>query len=517
MPSIADHWAAGDRESYRVEFIRRAQEAARVSLGYLAPRDEGEVPTGDDYPRLFSGRGARGTVNLASKLRTGTFPVTHPFFQYEPDLSAFLKEGVRIEDKAELIVALSRRERAVQAFLDRGGWGARAFLMFEHLILSGNYLLQQLPSGRFIGYRLDMFQVERDGTDLPRAIMIRQFLPKTALPEEMRDKAPDAPGRKDHTIVLTRAEVTHEDFKDPTGEKRMWAMWQELGDGTPLGDVEENIKGTMLPLVPVRMFQSDDHYGRSLFDVIQGEIESLEGLTQSIVEDAAMAVNGFWQIDPASGVDISDFLSKSSGDGVYAKEGQISMVRTGKGADMQFGMGVRDMIDRELAAVFLSFLPRDSERTTAEEIRRVTQELNESFGGAFSLWATEMQLPVARLTASRMVALGKLPKVRSKNRLFEPRIVTGIDSIGRGRDLVAIDQLVSMMQQGIGPEATAMRLKEDLWHLAAGSLGLDPEAVLKTEDQLQEEAAQQAETEGINNNMGEIMRMAQSLEGGTEQ
>jgi hypothetical protein len=517
MPDkIVDLWSGGLR--HREEFIERGKEHARVALPYFAPRDEGEVPDRDDYPRRFSTRAAQGVVTLSSKMRMGMFPTTHPFFRYEADPAELAAIGVRPEDAHDVVLQLSRRERAIASFLDVTGFGARAFVLFQHILQNGNYLLRQLKSGRFVGYRLDRFQVERDGTSRPRSIMFKEDVRKEAFSKLGPSfKLPDTPGLENHTTIYTRAEVTEEDYFDTTGDDRLWEMWQETSEGVELpGTRRGDIKNVELPLVPVRLFESDEHYGRSLFDIILGSVESLEGLSQALTEDAAMMAAGIWRLARSAGIDGEEFVSKDAGEYVYADQDEIEMIRTNKSGDFAVAANFRDQIDRELSAMFLSFLPRDSERTTAEEIRRVTQELLETFGGAFSLLSSELQLPVMRLTEKRMMDLGKLPKVQadSLESLFRPRVVTGVDAIGRGRELAAIQQLIDLMQQGVGPEEAARRLKPGVWTLAAAALGLDPEAVVWSEEEFQEQEEQRAQQRAVSENLGPIIQQASQIREG---
>lgn len=511
MPeTIADMWSAGER--WREPFIERARDFARLSLPQFMPRYDGEVVDGERFAPRYSGRAARGVTNLASKLTIGLFPPTGPFVKFEPDLREAVEAGLDEEQLNDAILALSRRERALEAFLDGTGWRARAFFLFQHLLISGNYLLRQTKAGRFVGYRLDQFQVQRDGLDRPRTMTIKEMVPRGALvPYLGEDVAAELEGvdstRPDHVYVFTRCEVVQDNLDDED-DKRVWRVWQEVGStGIALAEPRELTQAN-LPYIPIRLFQSDEDYGRSLFDMLQGEIELVEGLTQAVAEDAVMAANGVWRIDPASGVTANEFLDKSAGEVVYAKDGQIGMVRADKGGDLAVAVNVLDRVDRELAAIFLSFLPRDAERVTAQEIQRVTQELNEAFGGAFSLLAQELQLPVARLTESRMEALGLLPKLRSGIQIRR-KIVTGMDAIGRGRDELAIESFIASLQAAIGPEATARRLKiGGLAKRFAADKGLDPETLVYSDEEFDQREGARMEAEAVSQNLGPIVKAA---------
>jgi hypothetical protein len=514
--SLSQTWTEG--RARKEPFLERARKAAAMSLPYLAPREEGQRSEGESYPQTYSSRAARGVVNLASKLTTGLFDPTAPFVRFEPDLKKFteLEGGEDLEKLDDLVLALSRRARAIDGFLDGVGWRARSSFMFQHLIVSGNYLIRQLKDGAFVGYGLDSFQVERDGVNRVRHIIIREVVPRAAVeslvPKDAKLDA--APGREDHVVLWTGAEVVEENLDIA---ERRWNTWQEVGDGIMIGEKVE-LANDDLPLLPIRFFMSDDDYGRSIFDMIQGEVEVVEGLTQALAEDAAMAAQGVWRIDPASGVDGAEFEKKRAGQHVYAKDGQIGMVRADKGGDLVQAAQLRDGMDRELASIFLSFLPRDAERVTAQEIQRVTQELNEAFGGAFALLSLELQLPIARLTEKKMIARGDLDKVPVEG-LTRIKVITGIDAIGRGRDEIALQTFYATIQTLLGPEEAARRLKvgNNLNRLAA-ALGIDPEPLVYSDEEFAEQEAQRQEQDLVAQiapqAVGPAIQQAQQAQGG---
>jgi len=509
MSKAVDRWQGGER--HREPFIQRAIEAASLSQPQLAPRWNGEIPTGDLFPRRFSSLAAKGVSNLSSKLTSTLFPTQRPFFRLAPDLRVFAELGGQADQIDDLMVALSRRERAIDAFLDDKGFRAMGFWMFQNILVAGNFLLRQAPSGRFIGYRLDRFQVERDGLDRPKSILLKETVSKAALigagvkPESVQ-ALDDLQGYyKDSAVLYTVADVV-EDSLDDTKERK-WSIHQELSTGEWVGK-EKILKDSTLPLVPVRLFQSDEHYGRSLFDLIQGEVETVEGLTQALVEDAAMSALGLWGIDPASGVDLDEFLSKGSGEGVYARADQIQMIRANKGGDLSVASALLQSTTRDLNNIFLNFSPRNAERVTAAEIVQIAKELNEALGGAFSLLGQEMQIPIVKLTEQRMIALGELPKLDDE-RLVQPKIVSGVDAIGRGREEQALESYILTVQQAIGPDAAAQRFKTgNLLSRLAAAKGIDPENLVKTDEEVAAEQQAQQQNQAALAAVPEAVRIA---------
>lgn len=504
---LADLWTRGRAE--KQPFVDRAREAAELSLPHLAPLNEGEARTGQTFTRRHSLRAGRGVMALAAKMSVGFFPPTHPFFAYEPNVRAFLEQGA-VDDIDDLVLVLNRRTRLIDAFLRTGGPdGAfidRAPTLFEHLLVSGNYLLNQGRDGQWTGFPLHAFQVARDGRDRVRSILVRESIPLEGLPPAVRS-AVESEANSDGNVPIFSGAVATRPPLDRTGPPT-WTLRQEVAH-VPVIEPKENVADGDMPWLPVRLFRSDgESYGRSLFDVVLGTVEVVEGLTQAIAENAAMVSRGVWRVDPNSGVDLQHFLGLGSGEAVHARKDEIAMVTADKGADLSLASNLRDQFDRELAGVFLQFVPRDAERVTAEEIRRLMAELNETFAGAASLLAVELQRKVIQKTERLMVARGRLDPLPEE--IAEARVVTGLEAIGLARDEVALETWIQSLQGAIGPEATARLLKQhNLATQLAAAKGIDPEHLVRTEEELQAAMEQEAQARAVEKNLGAVAKIAQ--------
>ena len=123
---------------------------------------------------------------------------------------------------------------------------------------------------------------------------------------------------------------------------------------------------------------------------------------------------------------------------------------------------------------------RDSERTTAVEVRATIAELEAALGGTFSVLAQEFQLPLLLLLLEEAE-----PKAKQ---ITSPSIVTGASAISRERDLQNLTYMVQSMAQ-LGPEVLGQYLKVDEYlRQIATALGVEPDSVVKTQEELQQEA-----------------------------
>jgi hypothetical protein len=87
-----------------------------------------------------------------------------------------------------------------------------------------------------------------------------------------------------------------------------------------------------------------------------------------------------------------------------------------------------------MAFLLNSAIQRNAERVTAEEIRYMAQELEAALGGIYSTLSQEFQLPFVTRVMFQMERQKKLPVLPEG--LVKPAIITGVEALGRGNDVV---------------------------------------------------------------------------------
>jgi hypothetical protein len=125
-----------------------------------------------------------------------------------------------------------------------------------------------------------------------------------------------------------------------------------------------------------------------------------------------------------------DFRDSENGAAIPGVQGDVSLVQSGKAADLAVILNVNAEYINRIARGFLmgSAMTRDAERVTAEEIRMQASELETSLGGAYSRLAVDFQIPMAYW-------LMKKVDMSIDGTDVEPSIVTGLDALSRGGDL----------------------------------------------------------------------------------
>ena len=117
----------------------------------------------------------------------------------------------------------------------------------------------------------------------------------------------------------------------------------------------------------------------------------------------------------------------------------------------------------------------------------MAQELESALGGVYAMLSQEFQLPLITLLLHRMEGSGKMPKMPKG--MVKPTIVTGIEALGRGQDLNKLAMFLQHIQP-LGPEVIGSQLNVNDYIARLGaSLGIDMGGLVKSQDQLDQEAA----------------------------
>ena len=129
-------------------------------------------------------------------------------------------------------------------------------------------------------------------------------------------------------------------------------------------------------------------------------------------------------------------------------------------------------LEKRLAEAFLILNIRQSERTTAEEVRMTQMELEQQLGGLFSLLTVEFLVPYLNRKLSVFQKTGQIPKLPEK--AVKPTIVAGVNALGRGQDREALGQFLTTISQTMGPEATQKFINpEEVIKRLAAAQGID--------------------------------------------
>ena len=169
-------------------------------------------------------------------------------------------------------------------------------------------------------------------------------------------------------------------------------------------------------------------------------------------------------------------------------------MQVGKSGDFSVAQVVIGTITQRLENAFLmaKSVQRDSERVTAAEVNLMAQELENSLGGIYSILTQEFQLPYLKRRMHMLVRSGRVPKLPEK--LVKPKIVTGLQGLGRGNDRNKLIEFIGTVANALGPDVMRqyVNVDEAIKRLAT-SIGIDTANLVKTAEEIQaeQEALQQ--------------------------
>jgi hypothetical protein len=266
-----------------------------------------------------------------------------------------------------------------------------------------------------------------------------------------------------------------------------WQAYQEI-KGTKLPGTEGSYPLDKSPWIPVRFTKIDgEDYGRGYVEEYLGDLLSLEGLTQSIVEGSAAAAKVLFLVNPNGVTDMQELTDADNGAFVEGVTTDVSALQLQKYNDFRVALETVNTINERLSYAFLlnSAIQRKGERVTAEEIRYMANELESALGGIYSILSQEFQLPLVKRLMFQMERQKRLPVLPEGT--VEPVIVTGMEALGRGNDLNKLNmffQAAASIAQ-LPPEIN----KADALMRTGSSLGIDMKGLVKSPEELQQEQA----------------------------
>ena len=512
---MKDKGSAADRYAHlsadRTTFLDTARDCARVSLPYLIPPTG--TYSGQKLPTPWQSMGAKGVNVMASKLMLSLFPVNTSFFKLQINDGEFTKDPqLDAQARTEIDLALSRMERTVNQHLAESQDRVILFQAMKHLVVSGNVLVYLGPKQAKI-YPIDRFVCSRDGNGEPVEVLTVESIHRTLLPEEFQAKQETTPN---HTGAETQSPVNDVLVGEDEVAVYTWGKlrdgqwkWHQEADGEIIPGTEGSANKTQTPWLPLRFNVVDgEDYGRGRIEEYLGDLKSLEGLMQALVEGSAASAKVVFLVAPSATIKPSELAKARNGAMITGRPEDVAVVQVDKRADFATVLQMIQMLTQRLSEAFLVMNVRDSERTTAEEIRATQQELNEQLGGNLGNLTSELLQPYLRRKLFVLQRDRQLPKL-PKGVIF-PTIVTGIEGIGRGQDREALTIFLTTLQQTLGPEAIQQFVNmEEVTKRLASSIGIDTLDLIKTEEDRQQEAQQEAEKaqqQSLTDQTGQIMK-----------
>ena len=136
-----------------------------------------------------------------------------------------------------------------------------------------------------------------------------------------------------------------------------------------------------------------EDYGRGRVEEFLGDLKSLNALSQALIEGSSAAAKVVFTVSPSSTTKPQTLAQAGNGAIIQGRPEDIGVVQVGKTADFATAANMAATIEKRFGEAFLQLNIRQSERTTAEEVRLTQLELEQQLGGLFSLLTVEFLVP----------------------------------------------------------------------------------------------------------------------------
>ena len=498
--------------SVREPFLRRAYECSRLTIPSLLS-ETGDA-SAEELADGFNSVGAEAVSSLANKLLLALFPPAQTFFRLRmtPDARRALsaaKETVANQDpetaeeqggmladlEASFEAKLSQVEMSILREFEGLNPRPELFQCLRHLIVGGTAALWSSDE-EFLCVPLPSFVCERAGRRW-RRVILRTFSPILDLPMQCQAAAKNAKdcvgdegadGKRSPEIQPDEQEVALYTCQEYLGLGK-YVVWQELPDGTIIKKPKQFREGEQPILVQTYSLLSREHYGRGLVEDFLGDFNAIDGLSKALVSMAAVMARTVGLVSPSSMTSAKEVNECPNGGFVTGRPEDIRFVQVEKSGDLAGSKAVLDEITMRVRTAFLSSFAvrRQGERVTAEEIRMIAQQLEETLGGVYSTLTSTLQQPIVRRI---MANLSRNPDHKAVFKDTEPVVISGLEALGRQAEVQRIATFAQVMGSLVGPQGLAAMLHvSKLAKVVASSVGLTSTEILKTQKEMQAEAA----------------------------
>ena len=463
--------------SSRTQFLDMAVECSELTLPYLVTQDD-NYKGKRSLQQPYQSVGAKAVVTLAAKLMLAILPPQTAFFKLQVQEDK-LGETLDPMMRSELDLSFSKIERLIMDYIAVSSDRVVVHQALKHLIVSGNALIFMGKDG-LKHYPLQRYVVNRDGNGNVIEIITKELVSRKVLgiappPNEKPDGEYGA--TEDDAEVYTCVKMD-----ESSGSWR----WHQEVDNMILDGSQSTAPKNASPWLVLRFNTVDgEDYGRGRVEEFIGDLRSLDGLSQALVEGASVASKVIFLVSPSATTKPGTLAKAGNGAIIQGRPEDVGVVQVGKTADFATAANLASTIEKRILEAFLVMNVRNAERVTAEEVRLTQLELEKSLGGLFSLLTVEFLVPYLNRTLLILQRSNQIPRLPKD--IVRPKIVAGINSLGRGQDNEALTRFIQTVAATLGPEALVKFIdpSEAIKRLAAAQ-GIDVLNLVRTAEQLEE-------------------------------
>lgn len=464
----------------RDNFLNRAKEASEITVPQLFPRIENTSST--TFPTPYQSLGARGVNNLANKIILSLFPPATAFFKL--DANQAVKQGNGVTD-GDMTKAMQVIEKSLVDEMEVSQLRSKLVEVIKQCIVGGSSVLYIPNEDHPKVYSLFNFGIRRSKSGKMLQLVVREQLAFSELPVDVQSSIPEV--SEDEKTGKKLLEIFTAVIRNEKGD---YDTIQEV-KGVKIKGSEGVYKEKEVPFIFVPFVDRGEDYARSYVEDFIGDIQSYEGLSKAILEGSAESARIIYLIKQNATLTPKKLQTANSGDVLKGDIDDVGTLQANKSLDLSVTQKAAEELKRDLSTLFLldSSVRRDAERVTAEEIRRVSQELETAFGGIYATLANHLQEPLVRLYLKRLTKKGTIQDVVKNN--VDLQITTGSAALGRGTEFEALSRFVNMARELLGERVYDYLNISETLQRGGYALDVNTAGLVRTEEELQ--AQQQLE------------------------
>lgn len=506
------HGMRADRE----DFLDMARRCAALTLPYLLTED-GHT-NGGRLQQPYQSLGSKGVNALSSKLMLSLFPIQTSFFKLQiNDAEIADVPELTPEVRSEIDMNLSKMEKMVMQQMAESSDRVQLTAAMKHLIVTGNVLIFAGKKALKV-YPLDRYVIERDGDGNVIEIITRELVDRSLLPAEFQKKQALLEGNNSNAVGEDGPKFGVAQGKGGRNDAEVYTIcklvdgqhkWHQECDGKEIKGTRSSSPLKHSPWLPLRFNVVDgESYGRGRVEEFFGDLSSLDALTRSLIEGSAAAAKVVFMVSPSATTKPQSLARAGTGAIIQGRAEDVSVVQANKGADFRTVQEMIRDLSQRISDAFLILNVRQSERTTATEVREVQMELDRQLSGIYGSLTVELLTPYLNRKLHLMQRSKQLPSLPKG--LVMPTVVAGLGGVGRGEDRAALIEFMQTVGQAMGPEALQQFIDptEFLKRLAAAS-GIDTLNLVKSPEtmaQEQQQAQQQAISASLVGQAGQLAK-----------
>jgi len=414
-----------DRTSYE----DRAEECATLTLPYTFPDEN--LKGQDNLDREFvQGFGAMLVNHFVGKLALTILPPSQPFFRLTASQEAMDAVTQGNPDAIyEVEKILAQKEEAVLRGINKSDFRASLYPSLRQSVVTGNCIIEKIDEGGYKVHGLRSYVIKRDHKGKIIRLIIEEKMAYETVPEEFKVEKPDENNDTEDISLFTNVSLI-----DGSYVLTQELLGQEVGNETKFKNFEDKfIDGAWNRL-------DGEDYARSFVEDHLGTLFVLNKLLKVITEGIAEGVKIVKLVNPNGLTSYQDYVEAKHGDAIIGKDGDITTIQSGKSQDLSVAKELVNEMKQELSRAFLvtGASIRDSERTTAQEVSMVANEVEASLGGIYTKVSGNIQRPVVSQELANL-------KIKD-NKDIEIIITTGLQALGRNVELNKINTLIQELQ-----------------------------------------------------------------------